>query len=320
MLLNPTITFANAPFERSAHRRTDTDWLEQAKKSPDTRFLPFYNGKILCIDNGIPAHEVIPGIPISKEPRKIAWLFSDEIPHFNHCKFIFLSEENGVARFGVLIPPSFQIETSILSDLVLGELRAISGGISAEDAQYVSTCAAVFNWHRRHRFCSNCGTETQISEAGWKRVCDACEAEHFPRIDPVAIMLAVKGDKCLMGRQASWHPSMYSCLAGFVEPGETIAQAGARELFEEAGVVASGRIEYLFEQPWPFPSSLMIGMIMEVQSEELNIDKTEIETARWFTKEEARQILQGEHPDISAPTDIAIAHHILKAWAYSETW
>ncbi len=320
MLLNPTITFANAPFERAAHRRTDKEWLAKALKSPDTRFLPFFKGKILCHDNGVSIEDIIIGTPISKEPRQIAWMNSDDISKFGECQFVFLGEENNNARFGALIPPTFDFDKSDFSDLVLGDLRTISGGISPQDAQYASTCSAVFNWHWRHQFCANCGQKTQIAEAGWKRVCGGCEAEHFPRIDPVAIMLAVKDDKCLMGRQTPWAPGMYSCLAGFVEPGETIAQAAARELFEEAGVIANGRVEHLFEQPWPFPSSLMVGLIMEVESQELNIDETEIESARWFTREEAQQMLDGSHPEFIAPSDIAIAHHILKAWVDSKSW
>ncbi len=318
MLQNDALKFANAPFDRAAHLRKDEEWLKKTIKADDTLFLPFYAGKILCIDNGEPADAIIPGIKISKTPRKIAWLYNDEIPNFSHCQFIFLGEEKGKARFAVSIPTSINLESSLLADLVEGDLRAISGGISAEDAHFASTSAAILNWHRKHGFCANCGEATQISEAGWKRECPACGTEHFPRVDPVAIMLAVKGDKCLMGRGAQWGERMYSCLAGFVEPGETMEQAAARELFEEAGVVATNNAQYLFCQPWPFPSSLMIGMIVEVENEELTIDENELETARWFSKDEARQIMDGNHPDVDAPADIAVAYHVLKAWVETE--
>ena len=314
MLQNDAIKFANAPFDRAAHRRKNKDWLKTALKAEDSLFLPFYAGKILCIDNGEPAEAIIPGTKISKVPRKIAWLYQDEIPSFSHCQIVFLGEDKGKARFAISIPTSVNLETSLLADLIQGDLRAISGGISAQDAQYASTAASIFNWHRKHGFCANCGEETHIAEAGWKRECPACETEHFPRVDPVAIMLAVKGDKCLMGRGTDWGERMYSCLAGFVEPGETMEQAAARELFEEAGVVATNNAQYLFCQPWPFPSSLMIGMIVEVENEELTIDENELETARWFTKDEARQILEENHPDVDAPADIAVAYHVLKSW------
>ncbi len=142
---------------------------------------------------------------------------------------------------------------------------------------------------------------TVIQDAGWKRKCEDCGAEHFPRVDPVAIMLAVHGDKCLMGRQKAWRPGFWSCLAGFVEPGETFEQAAAREVLEEAGVRCTGRAEYLFCQPWPFPSSLMIGLILEADGEELKIDTGELETARWFTRDEAKAMMAGSHPDAYPP-------------------
>ncbi len=320
MSLKPPIPFASAPFERAAHHRTDTDWLKAAKLKPTSLFMLMYKGKVLCEDNGASIEDVIPGQPISQTPRLIAWLTSDQLPTHEPSQSIFLSEDKGIVRFSINLPVEFELENSALSQHVLGDVRAIAGGISPEDAQFAATSAAIFNWHRRHSFCANCGHATHITEAGWKRTCPSCEAEHFPRIDPVAIMLAVKGDKCLMGRQAHWAEGMYSCLAGFVEPGETIEQAGARELFEEAGVKATGRIEYLCGQPWPFPTNLMIGMIMEVENETLVVDKNELETARWFDRAEAQQVLDGTHPTITAPANIAIAHHVLKAWLEADNW
>ena len=158
-----------------------------------------------------------------------------------------------------------------------------------------------------------------MAEAGWKRVCPNCAAEHFPRTDPVAIMLATHGDKCLLGRQATWPAGFWSALAGFVEPGETVEQAAARELEEEAGIKADPtNAEYLFCQPWPFPSSLMVGIIIEAETTEISTEQDELEAARWITREEARQVLAGTHPDIYCPPDMAIAHQILKEWAARE--
>lgn len=320
MSLKPSFPFASAPFERAAHHRTDLDWLASALKSSQTKIMFVHKGKFICTDNGVPLEDALPGSKISKHPRDIVWISPTSFPNAENHQYIFLGEENEIARFAINLPYEFELENSQFSEHVLGEIRSITGGISAGDAQYASTTAAVFNWHRKHSFCANCGTKTKIEEAGWKRVCPSCETEHFPRIDPVAIMLAVKGDQCLMGRQASWPEGMYSCLAGFVEPGETLEQAAARELFEEAGVIASGRVEYLFGQPWPFPTSLMIGMIMEVADGALNVDKNELETARWFSREEAQTIINGEHSEIIAPADMAIAHHVLKAWLESDKW
>jgi NAD+ diphosphatase len=169
-------------------------------------------------------------------------------------------------------------------------------------------------WHQRHRFCSACGAPSRMAAGGWRRECDACAAQHFPRTDPVVIMLAVRGDACLLGRQARFVPGMYSCLAGFVEPGETIEEAVRRETREEAGI-GIGRVDYLCSQPWPFPSSLMIGCLAEALDEALAIDRQELEDARWFGRTEAALILAGKHPDgLICPPPIAIAHHLLGAF------
>jgi NAD+ diphosphatase len=154
-----------------------------------------------------------------------------------------------------------------------------------------------------------------MKSGGWKRFCTSCEAEHFPRTDPVAIMMAVKGDKCVLGRQSRFPPGMYSCLAGFIEPGETIENAVRRELFEEAGV-KTGAVRYLASQPWPFPGSMMIGCIAEALDDALVIDGEELEDARWFSRDEVISMIKGEHPDgLLAPQPIAIANAIMRAWA-----
>jgi NTP pyrophosphohydrolases containing a Zn-finger, probably nucleic-acid-binding len=170
------------------------------------------------------------------------------------------------------------------------------------------------DWHRRHGFCANCGVRTASASGGWRRDCTACGAQHFPRTDPVVIMLSVRGDRCLLGRQARFAPGMYSCLAGFVEPGETVEDAVRRETMEEAGI-RTGRVRYLASQPWPFPSSLMIGCLAEALDDDLVVDEIELEHARWFTRAEVGAMLRGEHPDgLTAPLPFAIAHHLLKAF------
>jgi NAD+ diphosphatase len=217
--------------------------------------------------------------------------------------------------FALELPASFSLDSSPIAGLgVFEDFRVVAASLDAVDGGAAATARCLFEWHRRHGFCSVCGARSKIVEAGWKRLCDDCGAEHFPRVDPVAIMLAVRGDKCLMGRGKTWRPGFWSCLAGFVEPGETIEQAAAREVFEEAGVRCSGRAEYLFCQPWPFPNSLMVGLILEADGEDLTIDENEIETARWFTRDEAKAMMAGTHPDAFAPMRFAIAHHVLKAW------
>jgi NAD+ diphosphatase len=163
-------------------------------------------------------------------------------------------------------------------------------------------------------FCANCGAPTNVSQAGWKRECSSCKVEHFPRTDPVVIMLAIDGDKCLLGRAGRFVANMWSCLAGFVEPGESIEEAARRETLEEAGIVC-GEVKYFRSQPWPFPMSLMIGCHARATNSDIKVDREELEDARWFTRDETALMFVGRHPEgISIPPPIAIAHHIIRAW------
>ena len=176
----------------------------------------------------------------------------------------------------------------------------------------------MLHWHMRHRFCPNCGAATRLVCGGWRRDCPQCKAEHFPRTDPVVIMLAVDGDRCLLGRSPRFVPTMWSCLAGFVEPGESIEDAVHRETREEAGITC-GRVVYFASQPWPFPASLMIGCHAEALTHEIVVDREELEDARWFSKEEIGSMLMRKHPQgLTTPPPVAIAHHIIRAWVEDE--
>ena len=203
-------------------------------------------------------------------------------------------------------------------DLKLIDLRSIaaSGLVPQDQAAMLAAAKALMHWHARHRFCSNCGTPIEVAVAGWRRDCPVCKAIHFPRTDPVVIMLAVDGDACLLGRQPRFPKGMYSALAGFVEPGETIEAAVRREIREEAAVICRA-VQYFASQPWPFPASLMIGCFAEAESRKLEIDQVELEDARWFSRDETIALIERRHPDrLTAPTPMAIAHHLLKRWAY----
>lgn len=174
--------------------------------------------------------------------------------------------------------------------------------------------ASLLAWNRATQFCGRCGGKTEMQAGGYRRKCSACGADHFPRTDPVAIMLAVDGERCLLGRSPHFMPGMYSCLAGFIEPGETIEDAVRRETLEEAGI-RIGRVAYHASQPWPFPHSLMIGCHGEAVTTELDIDTNELEDCRWFSRDEVREIIAGRHEELRIPPAGAIASHLIRAWA-----
>ena len=192
----------------------------------------------------------------------------------------------------------------------------VQGLLTEPDLGSVAQGAALLAWHANHRFCGRCGHETEMRAGGYKRSCPNCGTEHFPRTDPVAIMLAVRKDKCLMGRSRHFAPGMYSALAGFIEPGETIENAVRRETLEESGI-RIGRVIYHASQPWPFPYSLMIGCFGEALNENIQADMNELEDCRWFSREEAIAAIEGRHPgDIIVPPAGAIASNLIRTWAY----
>jgi NAD+ diphosphatase len=203
-------------------------------------------------------------------------------------------------------------------DIKLVDLRSIAVGglLPPEQMAILATAKALMHWHAQRTFCSNCGARNEVAVAGWRRDCKTCGTAHFPRTDPVVIMLAVDGNACVLGRQPRFPKGMYSALAGFVEPGETIEAAVRREVREEAGVVCRA-VQYFASQPWPFPASLMIGCFAKAETRNLEVDRVELEDARWFTREETVSLLEKRHPaGLAAPTQMAIAHHLLKHWAY----
>ncbi len=178
----------------------------------------------------------------------------------------------------------------------------------------VAQAGSVFKWHQTHGFCPNCGHETVVVHGGWRRDCKSCEKQHFPRLDPVIIMMVTRGDQCIIGASHTYPENFYSCLAGFIEPGETIENAARREVFEEVGIVG-GNVRYVCSQPWPFPHSLMIGVHMEAESAEMTIDEKEIREAKWVSKQEIIEVMNNpESHGYYLPPSIAIARTLFKEW------
>jgi len=229
---------------------------------------------------------------------------------------VFLGLLEEAPRFGFSLAPAAIEPLKARGDLQLIDLRsiAVQGAIAAEHLPPLAEAKAILSWHARHRFCPNCGAPTKLVQAGWRRDCPACEAEHFPRTDPVVIMLAISGERCVLGRSPRFPATMWSCLAGFAEPGESIEEAVRREVAEEVGL-ACARVKYFASQPWPFPSSLMIGCHAEALTDNIVIDKIEIEDARWFDRAELTLMLTRKHPQgLATPPPLAIAHHIIRAF------
>ena len=193
--------------------------------------------------------------------------------------------------------------------------RALSM-LPAEEAAIYGTARSLIEWHNGHRFCGKCGSATALFRAGWGRKCGSCGKEHFPRTDPVVIMLAEYEGKALIGRQSRFPPGNYSALAGFLEPGESIEEAVRREIHEEAGVIC-GAVRYVTSQPWPFGGSqLMIACVADAEGDEITLDITELEDAMWVTKNEARAALGNDDGrKFNAPPPFAIAHSLLRHWA-----
>lgn len=306
---NPN-TFANSPLDRVGHRRKDQAWLDQALGDPGAQVCAFQKDQPLLADS---AQGVT---PVWLGPGGV--VFADKA-----APVLFLGvDAQGQPHFAIDLPARFDLAESPLAGLGgFQDLRGAAMTLSDDDAAILGCAKSMLDWHRRHMFCAKCGNASESAEAGWKRICSSCRTEHFPRVDPVVIMLPVRGDRCLVGRQARFPAGMYSALAGFIEPGESLEEAVAREVKEEVGLtVVAARYESA--QPWPYPSQLMIGMIAEVLEAEEVVLEDEISGVVWLTRQEARAALSGgaqtEQGRVFAPPRLAIAHHLLKAWAEAE--
>lgn len=310
-----TVTFGGSGLDRAAEIRDDPTAIETAQADAATRAIVFWRGKPLITGTDPTTLVMLPmDHPISE--------LAVEPP-------IFLGREDGAARFAIDIStwvpaegadtvgafhdPSEQRHPDLPTEGYFGELRRVMTWLSPRDAELAATGKALLAWHDIHGFCARCGAKSTITQAGWQRKCPVCDASHFPRTDPVVIMLITFGNSVLMGRSPGWPEGMYSLLAGFVEPGETLEAAVRREVFEEAGVEV-GAVRYLSSQPWPFPASLMMGCAGAALTTEITIDPKEIEDARWFTREQMMDVFAGLNPQVLPARKGAIAHFLLEHW------
>jgi len=298
----PRLGYTASLIERGVERRPEAAYLQSLAR--DERAGAYaVAGEMVVMKAGDGVHD-----PLFR-PDEVAALGPQ-------METVFLGFFDGAPRFGVGLEPASADPLKQDARFFVSDLRsiAVQGLVEEDHLPPLAEAKALLHWHARHRFCAHCGAESRASDGGWRRDCPACKVQHFPRTDPVVIMLAIDGERCLLGRQSRFAPGMWSCLAGFVEPGETVEEAVRRETREEAGI-ACGEVRYFRSQPWPFPMSLMIGCHARALSRDLVIDRNELENARWFEREEVALMLLRRHPEkFGTPPPVAIAYHIIRAW------
>ncbi len=311
------VTFGGSGLDRAAELRGDIPALAAALQSAETRTILMWRGKPLVSgpEDALELVRLPLTHPVLAEARAEPILLGREEGAFRFAHDIsgWTPEGQDLTQLGGFSDFSEQVHPALNSGQRFAELRRVMTALSPRDAELAASAKAILSWHGAHGFCARCGAASDIAQAGWQRICPACGTHHFPRTDPVVIMLILRGNSVLLGRSPGWPKGMYSCLAGFVEPGETIEAAVRREVFEEAGVQV-GAVSYLASQPWPFPASLMIGCRGEATSADITIDPVEIEEARWVSREEMALAFAGQHPEILPARNGAIAHFLLRNW------
>ncbi len=310
------VTFGGSALDRAGELRSNPDAVTAALAHPDSKAILFWRGK--------------PLLSMARPAGLVRLAMDHPVLQQASADMILLGREDGAARFACdisgwtpedldgatldsFLDASEQRHPLLEDDTAFAELRRVMTWLTPRDAELAATGKAILGWHESHGFCARCGGKSDVAQARWQRVCKVCNASHFPRTDPVVIMLITAGNSVLMGRSPFWPEGMFSLLAGFVEPGETLEAAVRREVFEEAGVRV-GAVSYLASQPWPFPASLMFGCRGAALSTEITIDPVEIEDAMWVSREEMMQVFAGEHPRILPARKGAIAHFLLENW------
>ncbi len=308
-----TVTFGGSSLDRAAELRGDSDALDALEAS----IIVLWRAKPLVIDT-------TEGMALCRLDASHSLVQEFGPPQ------LFLGRENGAATWaldlsawqpdgldesalGGFLDATEQRHPDAPAGSYFAELRAVMTHLSPRDCELAATARGVFVWHDSHGFCAQCGAASEVAMSGWQRECAACGRHHFPRTDPVVIMLITYGNDVLIGRSPGWPEGMYSLLAGFVEPGETLEAAVRREVVEEAGVQV-GDVSYLSSQPWPFPASLMFGCHGHATSRDIKIDPNEIEDAIWVSRERMAEIFAGRDDVVKPARKGAIAHFLLWHW------
>jgi NAD+ diphosphatase len=309
------VTFGGSGLDRAAELRGQDEVLQAARRDPGSECLLLWRGFLLMAGENALArlpmdHPVLQGrdkppILLGREERGL--VFAQDISEW--------SPPEAVADMGPGRPQQAPLphHPEVEDAYHFGDLRGVMGRLNRRDAELAASARALFSWHSTHQFCSRCGKPSDVTMAGWQRSCPSCGGQHFPRTDPVVIMLITHGNDVLLGRSPGWPERMWSLLAGFVEPGETMEAAVRREVMEETRVPV-GPVDYLASQPWAFPNSLMFGCRGEATGREIVIDPVELEAAIWVPKEEMVDVLAGTHPEIRPLRKGAIAEFLIRNW------
>ena len=296
-------SFAAEPLDRASELRSNPDWIAEQKRRADALLLPLWRGDPLLVDGSA------------------GWLSLSARREFGaNTPLVFLGlDKNRVPRFALDCGAVPTPEAAPFADIgVYTPLREASSTLQARELAVVGAARWLLDWHVRHEHCARCGASTDMGDGGAKRVCPACGAEHFPRSDPVAIVLAVHDGACLLGRGPNFPPTFFSALAGYIEACETPEACAIRELKEEAGVELSN-VRYQFSQPWPFPSSLMMGFIADAAGRHLVLDTNEVEQAVWVPKADLAALIAGEVRafdvgPVNVPPRFTIARRLMGRW------
>ena len=309
--------------DRLSPKRSDAAWVAAKLAEPATRLMVMVDLKPVVEQTGI-------GDGPDAKRGTLRWFTLDQINSLRldtgHAMFMGQDHDTKAGYFSVAISEA-QAKAApgaagLLRPYVDLRSLAMQGFLDPPELSLAGQARSLAQWHETHGFCAKCGQRSAMADTGWKRKCEACDTEHFPRTDPVVIMLVTDGERCLLGHEKRfgqmYSRKFYSTLAGFLEPGEDIESAVRREVWEEAGIEV-GKVHYFQSQPWPFPYSLMMGCIAEANKTEINIDKTEIEDARWFSRADALEALEGRHPELALPGPHAIAHHLIRAFV-DKSW
>lgn len=312
-----TVTFGGSGLDRAAELRGKPDEIEAQIARGRAAVVLLWQGKPLVAS---PGHDQLLRLPVNHPVMAEAGRDAILLGREEDGRLILARDLSGWCPDDMenldlsgFFDQSEQRHPLCPDNTVFAELRRIMTRLPARDAELAAAAKAILGWHVSHRFCARCGAESGMIQAGWQRSCDTCGSQHFPRTDPVVIMLITRGNRVLMGRSPGWPEGLYSLLAGFVEPGETIEAAVRREVFEETGI-GVGEVDYLASQPWAFPSSLMLGCRGEALDDEIRVDPAEIDDAVWLSREQVMRVFSGELPSILPAREGAIAHFLLRNW------